>query len=75
MNMFQYLVLSYNFEMKASMAIDIALEITARRQKKSKWSRRWFLTRRELGHTRLLREIRYDQPEDYNNFLRINSET
>ena len=62
--------------MKASLALAIvlALEDTPNIKKRSKWAKKWYRSRGELGHTRLLREIRYDEPEDYKNFLRMDGE-
>ena len=61
--------------MKASIALPLALalEDTPKRKKRCKWSKKWFLRRRELGHARLLRELRDDEPEDYRNFLRMDA--
>lgn len=57
-----------------ALAIVLALEDdTPKRKKRSKWSKKWFLRRRELGHARLLRELRDDEPEDFRNFLRMNA--
>ena len=62
--------------MKASVALGIVLALdTPEFKKRSKWVKKWYRSRRELGHTRLLRELRDDEPEDYRNFLRMDAES
>lgn len=49
--------LIHNFEMKASVALGVVLALdTPKRKKRSKRVKKWYLCRREQGHTRLLRE-------------------
>ena len=56
-----------------ALAIVLALEDTPNRKKRRKWSKKWFLRRHLLGHARLLRELRDDEPHDYRNFLRMDA--
>ena len=60
--------------MKASVALGVVLALDTPKRKK-KWVKKWYLCRREQGHTRLLRELRDDEPEDYRNFLRMDAES
>ncbi len=49
--------------MKASVALGIVLALdTPKRKKGSRWAKKLYFCRRELGHTRLLRELRDDEP-------------
>ena len=41
------------------------------RRKRAKWSKEWFLQRSKFGHTKLLRELRHNEPQDFQNFLRM----
>ena len=60
--------------MKGSIALVLVLALgdASKRNKRRKWSKKkFFFRRKQLGHARLLREVRDDEPDDYRNFLRI----
>ncbi|KAJ8041187.1 hypothetical protein HOLleu_11928 [Holothuria leucospilota] len=61
--------------MKGSIALALVLALgdAPKRNRRRKWSKKWFLRRNQLGHARLLRELRDDEPDDYRNFLRMDA--
>ena len=55
-----------------AIVVAVALATEHRpRKKRSKWSKKWFLQRPKFGHTKLLRELRHNEPQDFQNFLRM----
>ena len=44
------------------------------RTRRSKWSRTWLLWRQNFSHVKLLRQL-HDEPNDWRNNLRMNTET
>ena len=59
--------------MKGSIALKLVLALgdASKRKRRRKRLKKWFLRRNQLGHARLLREFRDDEPDDNRNFLRM----
>jgi len=57
-------------------AIAVALVFaTENERKREKWSKEWFLQRSKFGHIKLLRELKHNEPQDFQNFLRMDIES
>ena len=59
--------------MDASVAVALILALDSDEKPRRKWSKDWFLKRREYGHVNLLRELRANEPDDFRNFLRMDA--
>ena len=59
-----------DFDPASAGAIVFATEDKPRR-KGAKWSIDWFLQRSMFGHTKLLRELRHNEPQDFKSFRRM----
>ncbi len=59
------------------MAIVAALLVDDNEEQKEnkKWCKDWLLRRNQCSHMKLLWELRENEPEDYRNYLRMDSET
>nr|XP_022900758.1 protein ALP1-like [Onthophagus taurus]XP_022900759.1 protein ALP1-like [Onthophagus taurus] len=43
--------------------------------KKKKWCKKWLLDRNKYSHMKLLKELEQDEPTDFKNYLRMDSDT
>ncbi|GFR92589.1 hypothetical protein ElyMa_006204100 [Elysia marginata] len=55
-------------------AIALALALTCRKRRTSKkertkWAKQWFLNRAKFGHSKLLKELGDNEPDDYKKFF------
>ena len=66
-----------DFDAASSVAFVLAAEIKTDfpRGKRAKWSKRWFPQFSKFGHTKLLCELRHNEPQGFQNFLCMNFES
>ena len=66
-----------DFDPAIAVAVALAVEeeTDVPRGNRAKWSKEWFLQRSTFGHTKLLRGLSHNEPNDFQNFLRMDVES
>lgn len=66
-----------DFDLAIAVAAALAVEekTDVPKRKRAKWSKEWFVQRSTFGHTKLLRELSHNEPNDLKNFLRMDAES
>ena len=57
-----------------ALALGFALK-SRKKRRRQKWAQQWYLMYERFGCTRLLHELRINEPSVYENFLRMDGET
>lgn len=59
----------------AVLAIAVAFCNNDKKKKKKRWMKNWYKERQKYSNVNLLNELRFNEPDDYQNFLRLDSST
>lgn len=57
-----------------TMAVIIGVGLVKKKKKRSIWCKKWLMEKEKLSHMALIKELQVSAPDDFFNYLRMNSD-